>query len=91
MVNIAGIVLNVIMLLLIISLIILGVIYNNQLNNCIKYESPLCYTISCPCDEKDVAPCNGNAKKKYAENLWICANATKSVVDDNGEFVKKLF
>jgi hypothetical protein len=91
MVNIAGIILNVIMLLLIISLIILGVIYNNQLNNCIKYESPLCYTISCPCDDKDVPPCLGNAKKKYAENQWICANATKSVVDDNGDFVKKIF
>jgi hypothetical protein len=100
MVNVAGLIINIIMGLFIITLIILGVIYNNQLNICIKNQSPLCYSIACPCDNTITdtsdpnykpSPCKGNAKKKYADGQWICANATRTVVNDEGKTVKTIF
>jgi len=95
MVNIAGLIINIIMLLLIITLVILGVIYNNQLNVCIKNQSPLCYNISCPCDNTDSdspsLPCKGYSKKKYADGQWICSNAPRTVVDNTGKKVKTLY
>lgn len=98
MVNIAGLIINIIMLLFIITLVILGVIYDGQLNNCIKNQSPLCYSVSCPCDSTDTAsddyknsPCKGNSKKKYADGQWICSNAPRTVVDNKGKKVKTLF
>jgi hypothetical protein len=66
-----------------------------DLNNCIKNQSPLCYNISCPCDNTDPdspsLPCKGYSKKKYADGQWICSNAPRTVVDNTGKKVKTLY
>ena len=96
MVNIVGVVINVIMFITIITLIIITVISNNQLNDCINKESPVCYTIACPCDDIDRStnpqkggPCFGNAKKSVGANRWVCSNHPLTIVDDAGTIVKK--
>jgi len=98
MVNIVGVVINVIMFITIITLIIITVISNNQLNDCITKESPMCYTITCPCDDvvrdsdptkQKGGPCFGNAKKSVGQNRWVCSNHPLTIVDDAGTIIKK--
>jgi len=89
MVSVAGIIINVFMLIIIIILIILGITYNTDLNYCINNQSPMCYGVSCPCDSKE-SICRGNAKKKYGDNYWICSNAPRTVVDNDGVFIKNI-
>jgi len=90
MVNITGIIINVVMLILIIILIILGFTYNTQLNYCINNQSSLCFAVSCPCDSSNNI-CQGNSKKKYGDNYWICSNAPRTVIDNDGYFIKNIY
>jgi hypothetical protein len=89
MVSVTGIIINVFMLIFIIILIGLGITYNDELNYCINNESPACYGVSCPCDDKDNI-CKGNAKKKYGDNYWICSNTPRTVIDDNENVIKNI-
>ena len=91
-VSVTGIVINVIMVLVIISLIILGLTYSNDLRVCENKQSPFCYTIQCPCDENEgqqnVGPCFGYAKMPAGSpGRWYCSNAPLTMVDDNGNIV----
>lgn len=87
-VSIAGIVINVLMLLIIIGLIIAGVVYNNDLNTCKTQQSPFCYTIQCPCDDQNTGPCFGYALMPAAqEGQFYCSNAPLTIVDSNGNLV----
>lgn len=87
-VSVTGIVINVIMVLLILSLIIIGVTYSNDLKTCETKQSSFCYTIHCPCDDQTEGPCFGYTKMP-ADNpgQWYCSNAPLTIVDDSGNIV----
>lgn len=88
-VSIAGIIINVVMVLIIITLIVLGSIYSNNLSTCEQQQSPLCYAIQCPCDPLDsngnpAPPCFGYAKQTLGNNRFRCSISPNSIVDENG-------
>lgn len=88
-ISVGGIIINIIMIIGIIILIIVGVIYNNQLNSCQTKQSSFCYNISCPCDDKNQGPCFGYSKMPAGkEGQWYCSNAPLTIVDNNGNVVK---
>lgn len=91
-VSVTGIVINVIMVLVIISLIVVGLNFSTELNTCETKESQFCYTIHCPCDAapgtQPGPPCFGYTKMPAGNaGQWYCSNAPLTVVDDNGNVV----
>lgn len=92
MVSIAGIALNLVMVVLIIVIVILAISFNSQLNNCLNRESPFCYQISCPCDggSNATGPCFGASYRPGPAdrpNTWYCSTAPLTLVDNNGTIV----
>ena len=88
-VSIAGIIINVIMLLIIIVLVVMGNIYSNDLTKCEQEQSPFCYTIQCPCDDLTSAntpapPCFGYAQMDAGNGNFRCSIAPYQVVDSKG-------
>ena len=84
-VSVAGIIVNIIMLLIIVAIIVIGIIYNNDLKMCENKQSPFCYTIQCPCDTQQEAPCFGYAKMPAeVSGQWYCSDAPLTAVDNNG-------
>ena len=87
-VSIAGIIINIIMLLIIIGLIITGVVFNGEAKTCENSQSPFCYTITCPCDNTTQGPCFGYAKSPGPQSgQWYCSNAPLTLVDDDGNIL----
>lgn len=90
-VSIAGIIINVIMVIIIITLIVMGSIYTGDLNTCQQQQSTFCYAIQCPCDpvsgNNPTPPCFGYAKMDLGNNRYRCSNAPESIVDANGQAV----
>jgi hypothetical protein len=91
-VSITGIVINIVMVIIIISLIIVGVMFNRDLHTCETQQSTFCYTIQCPCDSppntQGPPPCFGYAKMPAGNpGQWYCSNAPLTVVDDSGNIV----
>lgn len=85
LVSVTGIIINIIMVLIIIGLLIAGIIYNNDLQICEKKQSPFCYTIQCPCDSQQQAPCFGYTKMPAeTSGQWYCSNAPLTAVDSSG-------
>lgn len=86
-VSVVGIIINIVMLILILMLVIAGVTFNKTLDRCENQQSPYCYTIQCPCDDKS-GPCFGNARiPGPRDGTWYCSNAPNSLVDDSGSSV----
>lgn len=90
-ISIAGVIINIIMVLIICVLLVLGFRYSNELNTCESKQSPFCYTIYCPCDnqegENPVAPCFGYAKMPGPNGNWYCSNSPNTLVDNNGRII----
>lgn len=91
-VSITGIVINVIMIIIIAVLVVLGLMFNNEVHTCETKQSPFCYTIQCPCDNptggQQQPPCFGYAKMPAGkEGQWYCSNAPLTIVDNNGNIV----
>lgn len=82
---------NVVVFIVLLALLILVILFylkiNNSKNNCLNLESPFCYNISCPCDEKK-PPCFGSAKRPVGKGLWRCSSSPGTVVDDKGNPTK---
>jgi hypothetical protein len=87
-VSIVGIIINVIMVLIIITLIVLGSIYSGNLTTCEREQSPFCYSVQCPCDavngNNPQPPCFGYAVQDLGNNRYRCSNAPYNIVDQNG-------
>jgi hypothetical protein len=91
-VSIAGIIVNVIMVILIMVVAAVGFTFNADLQTCENMPSFFCPTIECPCDvtpgEDPPAPCFGYAKRPAGKTgQWYCSNAPLTVVDNNGKVV----
>lgn len=89
-VSITGIVINVLMVIVIITILVIGWNFSNELVICETQQSPFCYTIQCPCDDPvgtQEPPCRGYAKMPVGPNKWICSSAPLTIVDDNGNIV----
>lgn len=85
MVNVTGIVINIIMAIIIILIALYGVMLNSALRTCETKQSPFCYTINCPCDNQTNGPCLGYAKMPAGPpDQWYCSSAPLSIVDNNG-------
>ena len=89
---ITGIIINLIMIVVIISLIIIGLMFTRDLNICQTQQSTFCYTIHCPCDSdantQNPPPCFGYAKMPGSiSGQWYCSNAPLTLVDDNGNII----
>lgn len=87
-ISITGVIINIVMIIIIIIIIVAGVTYNRDLKDCENKQSPFCYTIQCPCDTQQDAPCFGYAKMPAQKTgQWYCSNAVNSIVDNNGNVV----
>lgn len=90
-VSIAGIIINIVMVLIIITLIVMGSIYSSNLSTCEQQQSNFCYAIQCPCDpvsgNNPAPPCFGYAKMDLGNNRYRCSNAPQSIVDSDGNAV----
>lgn len=86
-VSVAGIVINVLMVIVIITILVIGWNFSNQRVICETQQSPFCYTIQCPCDSPSQGPCLGYAKQPVGPNRWICSSAPLTVVNDSGAIV----
>lgn len=79
-ISIAGVIINVIMVLIIIGLVITGIVHNSDLNRCKTQQSAFCYAIQCPCDNKDEGPCFGYAfRPGEKDNEFYCSNSPSSI------------
>ena len=88
-VSVAGIIINVIMVLIIIALIVMGTIYSNSLSTCENHQSSFCYAIQCPCDPltsngNPSPPCFGYATMNVGTDQYRCSNAPLSIVNGEG-------
>ena len=87
-ISIAGIIINAIMLVIIVILIILGVVFNSELNICQTEQSTFCYVVQCPCDSQSQPPCFGYAKRPGKQpGQWYCSNAPITAVDNDGNII----
>ena len=91
-VSVTGIIINMIMIIIIISLVIIGITFNRELTTCQTEQSIFCYTIHCPCDllpnEQAAPPCFGYAKMPAGNSdQWYCSNAPLTIVDNNGNII----
>lgn len=89
-VSIVGIIINIIMVLIIITLIVLGSIYSGNLTQCEQEQSPFCYSIQCPCDPvgssgKPLPPCFGYAYQDLGGDRYRCSNTPYQVVNEKGK------
>lgn len=85
-----GIIINVVLLIIIIIVLIIALSYRRELELCESLPSPLCYNITCPCDDPTQGPCNGNAKRPGPADrpgTWYCSSAPQTLVDNNGGIV----
>lgn len=83
--SIAGIAINVFMILIILALLIAGIVYNNDLKQCESNQSPFCYNIQCPCDDQTSGPCFGFASMPGPQpGQFYCSNTYLTAVDSNG-------
>ena len=88
-VSYAGIIMNVLMLIIIIVLVISAISFRSEFNQCKTQQNASCYQIRCPCDNDAsgnyVAPCFGYAKMPGPQSgQWYCSNAPLAPVDING-------
>ena len=87
-ISIAGIIINIVLVVFIVVLILIGVQYNNELKLCETTQSTFCYNIQCPCDQISQAPCFGYAKMPGPKSgQWYCSNAPLTLVDNNGNII----
>lgn len=89
-VSTAGIIINVTLGIIIIVLVILAIMYSNNLKHCETQPSSFCYTIHCPCPEGTTdsePPCFGYAKRPAGNGHWYCSNAPLTIVDNNGKAI----
>lgn len=84
MVSITGIIMNVLMLILITIVILYGVGVNRDLQNCLSNESDNCFTMICPCDEKELGPCNGLAYRDGDRPDTFYCSGSSTLVGSNG-------
>ena len=84
-VSVIGLIINGIMFLIILALIITGLVYNGQLQECETKQSPYCYTMQCPCDDETQGPCFGYTKMPAGKpGQWYCSNAPLTIVNTDG-------
>jgi len=86
--NKAGIIINLLMSLILIVLIVLGIVFSNNLHNCENNPSPFCYDIQCPCDDFSQGPCFGYALRLASDGVnFNCSNSVLSTVNSSGSLV----
>lgn len=85
-VSVAGIIINLLMVAIIITIIVIGVNLQHDLTACETKQSPFCFTIQCPCDGgSNNPPCSGFAKMSTGTSgQWNCSNAPLITVDNSG-------
>ena len=87
-INYGGLIMDIIMVIAIIFLVIGGVSYRSELNQCKTQQNNSCYQIRCPCDEVNGSqqpPCFGYTKRPGPQSgQWYCSSAPKTLVDNNG-------
>jgi len=87
-VSIAGIAVNILMVVIIVLIVITGLTYSTELKDCQTKQSRFCYSIQCPCDTGSAAPCAGYAKMPAeTSGQWYCSNSPTTLVNDNGNII----
>lgn len=85
---VGGIFINVVMVVIIILIIIYGILFPaTELEQCETRQSRFCYTIQCPCDDSQIAPCFGYAKMPSEDGNWYCSSAPYTKVDSMGNIL----
>ena len=88
-VSIVGVLVNIVMVVIIIIILLFGYIRNAELKVCETQQSTYCFTILCPCDGPNDAPCFGYAKMPAEGGNFYCSSAPQSLVDAKGAPVNK--
>lgn len=85
-VSVGGIIINVIMVFIIIAIVVVGVVFGNELKHCEGLPNQLCYQIQCPCDPNPgVPPCFGYSSQPGPNpGTFYCATAPTTLVNADG-------
>lgn len=79
------IVISILIVMVNVFLLYMGFKFRRQRSACESTESRFCYTIACPCDDKNSGPCNGYAIRKTADGNFNCSYNSAVKVNLKGE------